>query len=81
MLLIEKIIGKFGHIWIPDFENSELSGGLSENKLNCLNIGPLSRFENYKNDDSKILFKYLAIISGPENQRSLFRKRNKELFP
>ena len=75
-----KIIGKFDHTWIPDFENSELSGGLSENKLNCLNIGPLSRFENYKNDDSKILFKYLAIISGPENQRSLLEKEIKNCF-
>ena len=63
-----------------DFENNELSGGLSENKLNCLNIGPLSRFENYKNDDSKILFKYLAIISGPENQRSLLEKEIKNCF-
>ena len=75
-----KIIGKFDYTWIPDFENSELSGGLSENNLNCLNIGPLSRFENYKNDDSKILFKYLAIISGPENQRSLLEKEIKNCF-
>ena len=81
-LLITKLInvinrknmGKFDHIWIPDFENSELSGGLSKNKLNCLKIGPLSRFENYKNDDSEIRYKYLAIISGPEPHRSLIEK-------
>ena len=75
-----KFMRKFDHVWVPDFGNSELSGGLSENKLNCLNIGPLSRFENYKNNDSKILFKYLAIISGPENQRSLLEEEITNCF-
>ncbi len=76
----KKIMGKFDHIWIPDFKNGELSGALSKNKLNCLNIGPLSRFENYKNDDSKILFKYLAIVSGPEPHRSLLEEEIMNCF-
>ena len=75
-----KIMRKFDHIWVPDFENSELSGDLSKNKLNHLFIGPLSRFENYKNDDSKIHFKYLAIISGPEPHRSLLEKEITNCF-
>ena len=75
-----KLMGKFDHVWVPDFENSELSGDLSKNKLKHLFIGPLSRFENYKNDDSKILFKYLAIISGPEPHRSLFEEEITNCF-
>ena len=75
-----KFMRKFDHVWIPDFENSELSGDLSKNKLNHLFIGPLSRFENYKNDDSKIHFKYLAIISGPEPHRSLLEKEITNCF-
>ena len=51
-----KIIEKFDHIWIPDFENSNYQGGLSENKIELFKYRALSRFENYKNDDSKILF-------------------------
>ena len=75
-----KILGKFDHVWVPDFENSELSGDLSKNKLNHLCIGPLSRFENYKNDDSNILFKYLAIISGPESHRSILEEEITNCF-
>ncbi|PDH48335.1 MAG: glycosyltransferase [Bacteroidetes bacterium MED-G20] len=75
-----KIIKNFDHIWIPDFENGKLSGELSKNKMKCLNIGPLSRFEKYKNDDSKILYKYLAIISGPEPHRSLLEEEITSCF-
>lgn len=81
-LLIRKLINvinrilirKFDYTWVPDYANSELSGDLSINKLESLKIGPLSRFENYKNDDSEIRYKYLAIISGPEPHRSLIEK-------
>jgi UDP-N-acetylglucosamine transferase subunit ALG13 len=65
---------------VPDFTNSKLSGNLSKKKYKVLNIGPLSRFENYQKKDSKILFKYLAIISGPEPHRSLLEKEVMKCF-
>jgi uncharacterized protein (TIGR00661 family) len=74
--LIRKInlwfINKYKECWIPDTEQNILSGSLS--KLNKENprfkfIGPLSRFNKLK-ANKKI--EILAIVSGPEPQRSIF---------
>ncbi len=67
-------INKFEHCWIPDYPDiKNLSGILSQNPKpdNCSFIGPLSRFKNPVNSTT-YKFKYLAILSGPEPQRTLF---------
>ena len=72
----KKIINKYNYCWVPDFNNgSSLSGDLAnkyavDDKYTFL--GPLSRFsrtDNNSGDDHN--FKILAIISGPEPQRSI----------
>lgn len=74
--LIRKInlwfINKYQECWIPDTEQNNLSGNLS--KLKTENnkfkfIGPLSRFEKL---EATKKIDILAIVSGPEPQRSIF---------
>lgn len=73
---IEKILSNFDEVWIPDYEGeNNLSGDLSH--LKAFNhshkfIGPLSRFENAKEQENE--FDICAIISGPEPQRTVFEK-------
>ena len=76
----QRFIKKFDVCWVPDFENSLLSGDLSSCKFKTTKIGPLSRFEDGYTKKTKFNYKYLAIISGPEPQRSLFEKEITHAF-
>ncbi len=69
-----KQINKFSECWVPDIENeNNLSGDLSHKNKKIKNIkyiGILSRFEKLK---TKLKTnKVLAVISGPEPQRTIF---------
>ena len=79
-IINEIFIQRFDHCWVPDFENSLLSGELSNSKLPKTNIGPLSRFEKNVTERTKYKYKYLAIISGPEPQRGQFEKEIQNCF-
>ena len=69
-----KYISKFDECWVPDSNTHSLSGQLSNannTPFKCRYIGALSRFENLeKTEDLDIL----AIVSGPEPQRSIFEE-------
>ena len=71
-----KIINKFSECWVPDFEGDDnISGDLSHKNTRIKNIkyiGILSRFEKQENTEKTN--KLLAIISGPEPQRSIFEE-------
>ncbi|NND77724.1 MAG: glycosyltransferase [Flavobacteriales bacterium] len=74
-------IDKFDEVWVPDFAGElNLSGKLSHEskKENVKFIGPLSRFQKKKR--YKTEFDVLAIISGPEPQRTIFENVIKQLF-
>ena len=73
-------IQKFEHCWVPDFENSLLSGELSQSSLEQTFIGPLTRFKKTIAETIKYKYKYLAIISGPEPQRSLLEDEIQNCF-
>ncbi|MBI9069099.1 MAG: glycosyl transferase family 28 [Salinivirgaceae bacterium] len=83
-----RLITKFDKCWIPDYEdlNTSLSGKLSHGKnlpKNIKYIGPLSRFQNYQPHQEIVIENYpdiLAIISGPEPQRTIFEKQLFERF-
>ncbi len=71
-----KYINQFNHCWIPDFKKHPgLGGNLSHKNTpeNAHFIGPLTRFRETKNETPHT-YEYLAIISGPEPQRSNFEK-------
>jgi uncharacterized protein (TIGR00661 family) len=66
-------INLFDECWIPDFEGTQsLAGKLSETKADHLYIGPLSRFE-FK--ESKKEYDLIAVLSGPEPQRSILEEK------
>lgn len=71
-------IKKYDHCWVPDVEKeNNLSGDLSHKyKLpaNAKFIGPLSRFERNSTPKENYQYDVMAIISGPEPQRSIFEK-------
>ncbi|HEX5151820.1 MAG TPA: glycosyltransferase [Parafilimonas sp.] len=72
-------INRFRECWVPDFADSlNISGQLSHPEIlpaiPVKYLGPLSRFMK-SNRSALIKFKYVAIISGPEPQRSVFEKK------
>jgi len=77
--LVRFFIKKFDVCWIPDYEGPlNLSGKLSHDRPlpeNAQFIGPLSRFRAMPLPDAFIQsFDLIAIVSGPEPQRGIFRK-------
>ncbi|MFM9986333.1 MAG: hypothetical protein ACKVOK_13930, partial [Flavobacteriales bacterium] len=68
------MINRFDQCWIPDLPGNLLSGELSKAPTErCRMVGVLSRFvkKEVSNHDKK-KWKVLAVVSGPEPQRSLF---------
>jgi hypothetical protein len=70
-------IKKFDQCWIPDLDSEiKLAGKLSSTKLkNCHYIGTLSRFDKACEKKENWHYKYLAILSGPEPQRTILEKK------
>lgn len=68
-------LNKHIDVWIPDFEDDiNLSGKLSHKKNHNLKLsylGPISRFTK-STDDLKAQYDLIAILSGPEPQRTIF---------
>ncbi|TJY37962.1 glycosyltransferase [Pontimicrobium aquaticum] len=74
--LHQKIIRKFDECWVPDFEeHNNLSGKLGHLKnlnVSIKYIGALSRF---KKIDLPKTYNVIAILSGPEPQRTLLENK------
>ena len=73
-----KFINRFNECWVPDFESSfNIAGNLSHPQNLPVTplkyLGILSRFE--KVESVEIKYEYLAILSGPEPQRTLFEQK------
>ena len=64
-----KFISRFSECWVPDTPDHALSGKLSMSNIPHKFIGPLSRMRKVKSVDK---FEILALISGPEPQRTSF---------
>jgi len=72
---IQNYIGHFNECWIPDYQGeNNLSGDLSHpvpKGVNAKYMGPLSRFEQPTGLNTNKQHDLLAILSGPEPQRSI----------
>lgn len=70
------VMNRYDEVWIPDYETSPgLAGELSHPTSvpkHARYIGPLSRFKEPLQPRAEKQWKAVAIISGPEPQRSLF---------
>ncbi len=67
-----RYLRKFTGCWVPDFPGSMLTGKLSATTDKQIRfIGPLSRF-GFPPEQTQTQYDVLALISGPEPQRSLF---------
>ncbi|MBC8457670.1 MAG: glycosyltransferase [Deltaproteobacteria bacterium] len=72
-------IKRFNACWIPDYQGfPNLGGGLSHIPAmpeNARYIGPISRFDGVKHEaDQELKYEVVAVISGPEPQRSVFEE-------
>ena len=75
-------LNRFNEVWVPD-RNHELSGELSHPVPESLigkvkEIGWLSRFEVFESKETKD--KIVAIVSGPEPQKTILKNQLKELL-
>ncbi len=67
------LINLFDECWIPDFEGeNSLAGKLSNNNKDHQFIGPLSRFNR---KELKKEYDLIAVLSGPEPQRSILETK------
>ncbi len=70
---------KFSQCWVPDFPDRTLTAKLTEpGKLRVRFIGMLSRFQSLKNISPT--YDYLALVSGPEPQRTIFEQKIRMCF-
>lgn len=78
------IMSKYDEVWIPDYEAFPgLAGKLSHPKklpVNAQYIGPLSRFKKPNQTTAPKLWDAIALISGPEPQRTLFEAEITRMF-
>jgi uncharacterized protein (TIGR00661 family) len=73
-------IRKFNQCWVPDFSENRLTGRLTEpGKLPVKFIGMLSRFSKTKTDNL-FVYDYLAMVSGPEPQRTILEQKIRLCF-
>ncbi len=74
LMMHELLIRRYDECWIPDHaEEANLSGSLSHGfplPANARYIGPLSRFKTDPN--AKLDYDVVAVLSGPEPQRTIF---------
>jgi len=70
------LLAKFNRIWVPDYEDSRLSGDLSKNpgSFDLEFIGPLSRFKDIDKDRIRDL-EVVIMISGPDVYGEKFLKK------
>lgn len=81
--LIRRMILRFSELWIPDWEGDRsLTGGMATWKHERpprYYTGPLSRFSPVPRETKKD-HDLIAVLSGPEPQRSLFEEKIRQQF-
>lgn len=69
-LMNKVLLKKFDEVWVPDGKEN-LSGELSQSKIEHKRVGLMSRFDN-KLEELPYKYKYLAVVSGPMPYAKLF---------
>ena len=76
----QKIIKKFDECWVPDSDDSGLSGLLSKTENNVLKIKYIGVLSRFKKENLPIINKVLIVLSGIESQRVLLEKKMLDEF-
>ncbi|MEZ4983813.1 MAG: hypothetical protein R2795_02045 [Saprospiraceae bacterium] len=74
----------FGAVWIPDVPTADsLAGNLAKPLagLSTTWLGPLSRFANQPTTASETTYNWVAILSGPEPQRTRLEEKILQQLP
>jgi hypothetical protein len=76
-----RFIHRFNECWVPDTENGDLSGKLSQNKVKIPTkfIGGLSRFQTTTEIQAE-RFKKVCILSGPEPEKTRWANQMKRAW-
>lgn len=79
------LINRFNECWVPDYKEirGSLCGTLAHGKNvpdNVKYIDPISRFSNFVLNNGENKYDVVALISGPEPQRSIFEENLTERF-
>ena len=71
------LLRPFDEYWVPDFEEHLLSGKMTQARLSPMRfIGPISHFTPYmEGKHSSEYYDVIAVLSGPEPQRTLFENQ------
>jgi len=82
--LNHSLLNRFDAVWVPDYETAPgLSGMLSHGKKPGVPVhylGPLSRLKPTKSITTSQPYDLLALLSGPEPQRSIFEEKLLEVL-
>ncbi len=68
------LVKRFNICWVPDFPDKRLTGLLTTSRLPVIFIGSISRFNKGAVRPEK-LYQLLALLSGPEPQRTLLEEK------
>jgi uncharacterized protein (TIGR00661 family) len=78
------LLNRFDAVWVPDYETAPgLSGNLSHGKKPGVPVhylGPLSRLKPTSPNPAKQKYDVLALLSGPEPQRSILEDKLLEVL-
>lgn len=71
----KKYISKFDACWVPDFEQEPTLGGKLSAGKDWSNISYLGLLSRMKYEKKEIIYDVIAVLSGPEPQRSIFEQK------
>jgi len=75
---LQSFVRRFQYVWVPDQVDSGLTSRFLSSTIPFEHIGWLSRFEALPDQPAK--YQVMAILSGPEPQRSVFESMMRKQF-
>ena len=71
----KRYISKFDACWVPDFEQAPTLGGKLSDGKDWGSVSYLGLLSRMKYEKKELLYDVIAVLSGPEPQRSIFEQK------
>ena len=71
----KRYISKFDACWVPDFEQAPTLGGKISDGKDWGSVSYLGLLSRMKYEKKELLYDVIAVLSGPEPQRSIFEQK------